>query len=275
VPELTRPDGARIHYESQGEGPTVLLASYWSWGPQIYDGLLAELARDHEVVRYHLRGTGQSSRQGPYGMETDLGDLEAVVEAAGPPALLLAIADGANRAVRLAARRPQLVDAVVCFGAAPFARAALRGEEGMAGSDTVIDAFKDVIRDNYRGALSNFLGATNPQASEQELRERVHAQAEFSPVEAALPRITDWLDDDPTAEARALGERLWVFAAHGVAGPWLPPPEVLRRLTAENMPDANVIEIAEDAGPISRPQETADAIRRIRAQLRSGAEARK
>jgi pimeloyl-ACP methyl ester carboxylesterase len=270
MPELTRPDGARIHYEVQGEGePTVLLASYWSWVPGIYADVLSDLESDHRVVTYHLRGTGDSSRQGPYDMESDTGDLEAVAETAGGPALLVATADGANRAARLGARRPDLVSAVVTFGTAPFARAAFEGEEGLATSDTVIDAFLEMLESNYRGGMRTFLEATNPQASEDEMRERLAALVEFNPSEAALTRLRAWLDDDPREEARALGNRLWVFSASDVAGPWLPPAEQLTRLRGQLMPEANVVAL--EPGPVSDPEGAAVAIRRI-AAARAGDE---
>jgi pimeloyl-ACP methyl ester carboxylesterase len=269
MPELTRPDGTRIHYEVQGElGPSVLLASYWSWTPGIYREVFSDLAADHRVITYHLRGSGESSRGGPFEIETDLGDLEAVVEEAGGPAVLVATADGSNRAAKLGARRPDLVGAVVCFGAAPFSRADFEGEEGMVASDTVVNAFIDTLETNFRGAMRNFIEATNPQMSEDELRDRVAAQEEFCAQGPTLARLRAWIADDPRPESKALGERLWVFAAASVAGPWLPPGEVVDRITRATMPEANLINI--EPGPISAPKETAEAIRRVAASLRPG-----
>ena len=262
--ELERPDGTRIHYEIQGEeGPALVLASYWSWHPGIYADLFADLASDHRVSTFHLRGTGKSSRNGPYDQGTDIGDLEAVVEAVGGPAILLAVADGSNRATKLAARRPDLVAAVINFGTAPFARSTFEGEEGMAASNTVIQAFGEMLESNYRGGMRNLIEATNPQLSEEELRERIDVQTEFVPAEAALGRWMDWIDDDPRAEARAVGDRLWIFAAPGIAGPWLPPTEVLQRLMRENMPEARVVQIESESGPISRPDEAAEMVRQV------------
>ncbi len=270
--ELERPDGTRIHYEIQGEqGPSIVLATYWSWNPGVYAEMLADLAADHRVATYHLRGSGESSRNGPYDMATDVGDLEAVVEAVGGPALLLAVADSSNRSAKLAARRPDLVGAVINFGTAPFARAAFAHEEGMISSNTVVEAFSEMLESNYRGAMRNMMEATNTQASEEELRERVDAQAEFHPQQAAVARFRGWVEDDPRAEARAIGERLWIFTAPDIAGPWLPPSEVLQRLTAETLPDARVVQIESESGPVSHPEEAAEMVRRVSAPLREPA----
>ncbi len=264
--ELQRPDGGRIHYEVRGDGaPAVLLASYWSWVPDIYAELLDHLASDHRVATYHLRGTGGSSKDGPFDMQTDIDDLEAVCERIGGPSLVLATADSSNRSARVAVRRPDLIAGVVCFGAGPFARSQFEGLEGMVTSETVVAAFVEMVESNYRGAMRTFMEATNPQMSTDELRDRVAAQADFCGAEAILERLEAWLDDDPRSEARALAGRLWIFAASDVAGPWLPPAPDVSRLTRETLPEARVVEI--EPGPVSNPRGTADEIRRIAASL--------
>jgi pimeloyl-ACP methyl ester carboxylesterase len=274
VPTLSRPDGTQIHFEVQGDdGPTVVLASYWSWSPGVFEELLTDLAADHRVVTYHLRGTGQSSRNGPYDMETDAGDLEAVAEAAGGPIVLAATQDSANRSAKLAARRPELVRIVVTFGTAPIARSAFEGREAMLASDTVVDAFLEMLEHSYRGGMRTLAEATNPQMSEDELRERVDAQVEFCSPDAALGRVRAWAEDDPREESRALGDRLWIFSASSVADRWLPPAEELARLTEQMLPQANVVEFEPDSGPTTQPHKAAEEIRRVTAPLRAGAAA--
>ncbi len=267
MPELTRPDGARIHYEFRGEGePTVLLASYWSWVPGTYADLFDDLAADHRVATYHLRGNGESSKEGPFDMRTDAGDLEALIEEVGGPAMIIATADSSNRAVEVAARRADLIAAVVCFGAAPFALRQFEGLEGMVASQTVVGAFVEMLETNYRGAMRTFMESTNPQMSSSELRERVAFQAEFCGAQAAVDRLRAWLDDDPSEAARALGERLWIFAAGDVAGAWLPPGPEVARVTRETLPEAKVIDL--EPGPVSNPSGTAEALRRIASTAR-------
>ena len=216
---LERPDGVELHWEERGEGPLVVLAPYWSGHPGVYEGLLSDLARDHRVVTWDARGTGESTRAGPYDMETDCSDLEAILEAAGGEAVVISTADGANRGVRVAASRPDLVAAVVALGTAPFARMHFEGSEGMIASDTVVDAFIKMLERDYRGALRTLLAATNAQMSEAELRERVGFQVSYCPQEPAAARVRAWAEDDPTAAARETGDRLWILAAPDVAGP--------------------------------------------------------
>ncbi|TMK74059.1 MAG: alpha/beta hydrolase [Actinobacteria bacterium] len=193
----------------RGQGPLVVLAPYWSGHPGVYEALLSDLARDHRVVTWDARGTGQSTPAGPYDMETDCSDLAAIVDQAGGDAVVISTADGANRAVRVAASRKDLVAAVVALGTAPFARMHFEGSEGMIASETVVGAFINMLERDYRGALRALLSATNAQMSEPELRERVAFQISYCPQEPAAARVRAWAEDDPTAAARETGERLW------------------------------------------------------------------
>jgi pimeloyl-ACP methyl ester carboxylesterase len=264
---LERPGGVELHWEERGEGPLLLLAPYWSGHPGVYEGVLADLARDHRVVTWDARGTGESTRAGPYDMETGCSDLEAMMETAGGGAVVIATADGANHSVRVAARRPDLVAAVVALGTAPFARAHFEGNEGMIASDAVVDAFLNMVERDYRGALRTLLAATNPQMSEEELRERVGVQISYCPQEPAAARVRAWAGDDPTAAARETGKRLWILTSGDVAGAWLPPAHERRRLTGALIPKAQIVE-GEGPGPLSDPRAAADVIRRISAPLR-------
>ena len=159
----------------------MVLAPYWSGNPGVYEALLSDLARDHRVVTWDARGTGQSTPDGPYDMATDCSDLEEVLDRAGGEAVVIGTADGTNRAVHVAASRRDLVAAVVALGTAPFARVHFEGTEGMIASDTVVGAFIDMLEHDYRGALRTLLSATNTQMSEPELRERVASQISSAP----------------------------------------------------------------------------------------------
>jgi hypothetical protein len=135
----------------------------------------------------------------------------------------------------------------------------------MVASDAVVDAFLRMLESDYRGALRTLVASTNDQMSEDEVRERVAAQIEYCPREAAVARVRAWAEDDPTAAARAIGGRLWVLSAPNVAGPWLPPPAQRRRMLETITPDAHVEETRPGEGPVSSPELAAATIRRIAA----------
>jgi pimeloyl-ACP methyl ester carboxylesterase len=262
MPHVERPDGARLHLDGIGDGATIVLAPYWSGHPTVFAGLIADLARDHRVISCDARGTGESTRGGPYDIETDCGDLEAVLEYLGGAAGVIGVANACNIVVHVAARRPELVDTAFAFGAGPFSRAEFASTEGMIGSDSVVAAFLEMLQRDYRGALRTVLAATNPQMSEEEIRERVDLQVAYCPQEAAAARVREWADDDPTESAAALGDRLWIVSGPDVAGPWLPSIEERRRIIAGTMPNAHFETTDEQSGPVSRPDVVADLIRR-------------
>src|SRR4051795_9598105 len=144
MPELERPDGVVIHYDVRGEGPLFAFASHWMWIPGVFEGLLSELARDHRVLTYDLRGTGQSTRRGPYDMETDVADLEGLLEQTGGAIGALALGVAVNRIARVTARHPDLLATAICLGAPPVHRRFLGGEHALAGSDSVVEAFTEM-----------------------------------------------------------------------------------------------------------------------------------
>ena len=208
MPYLERPGGVKIHWEERGSGPLVVLAPYANAHPSVYDPLEAELTSDHRIVRFDDRGMGQSTRTGPFDMETGAGDLAAVIDEAGGPAVVITLTDAVHRAARVAVRRPDLVDALVAPGGTPAGRARLEGSEAMVASDSVVDAFMSMGETDYRGALRSVMTAANPQMTDDEVRERVKAQIEYQPQETVVARWRAWVDDDATDEGREMGDRL-------------------------------------------------------------------
>jgi pimeloyl-ACP methyl ester carboxylesterase len=267
VAEIERPGGAKIHYEVRGsEGPAIVVASYFGWLPGVFEPTLERIADAHRIVTYHLRGTGDSSREGPIDMETDSADLGAVIEAAEAPAVVLALADSTNRAAHVGVRRPDLVAAVACIGSPPLSIATFGESDAMLSSIETIGAFQAMIESNYRAAMRHMLAGPNPQLDEEELRARIDRQVEFCPGEVALARTQAWMDDDPEADARALGERLWVLTASEAGGPWYPGRDEMARLTAERVPEARLETV--EAGLESNPDVAAEVLRRIASPLR-------
>src|SRR6266511_1498439 len=214
MPRIERPDGIELHWEERGEGPPVVLLSYWNIVPAALEPITGELSVDHRVIRYDDRGAGESTRQGPYDLDTAAADLQAVVEeTSDEPVVLLGTGDGPHRGVRVAAQHPDLVEAVVCVGGPPVGR----------------DLFGDA----------------------EAIRARIDIQGEHADPAVSLARLRAWIESDSTAHSRALGDWLWVLHAEGFGGGWFPCGRDLEELVDTVLPKAHLEEI--DDGMVSRP----------------------
>jgi pimeloyl-ACP methyl ester carboxylesterase len=218
------------------------------------------------VVRYDERGTGLSTRTGPYDLDTGANDLGALIEHLGEPAVIAGTADAPLRGVRVAARRPDLVTAVVAVGGAPIGRSGFERSDTLVASDSVVRAIIQQVETDYRGALRSLLAVTNAQMGEDELRERIVQQLEHVPVEVAAPRMRAWAEDDPVEHSRATGDRLWVCVTDHPTGGWFPFGRELADVTTRLLPEAQVVEIAD--GWLTRPDEAARVIRSITGEAR-------
>jgi pimeloyl-ACP methyl ester carboxylesterase len=269
MPGVERPDGVEIHWDGQGRGPLVFIAHQILWSyPKVYAELISDLVRDHRVVTYDPRGCGLSSRRGPYDAETDAADLLAVVEAAGGDAVALAVGYGYNLVARVAADRRDLISDVLSVqpaAAAMLPRSELKDSGVIAASDSVIEMLMTMLSTDPRTALRTVVAATNPELGENQLRERVERVSAYISAEAALDRAQAWLQDDPSEQARVLGDRLWIL--HGEAEPLF--EGALAARVAELYPKAHLEQ--NPGGPISRPELTAAWVRRLTGVKTAGA----
>ena len=253
MPFLARPDGARLYWEEAGDGPGVLLCNTFNLGP--LDPLVEELASSRRVVNYEPRGLGRSSKHGPYDLETGAADLEALLEETGPAEVALGIGDGTHRAIRVADKRPDLVDRVV------FTSTALGRESGeragFAASTEVLYALMSVLRRDYRTGLRQMLsGSAHNEAGE---RERLEELVAAIPQEAAIGYLEAWIAAEAFDIARRLGDRLTVLAYPGNA--WFPIEmyEGLRNHLTEAC-----FEFVDD-GPLTRPDLAAEVLLKVSA----------
>lgn len=108
-------DGARVHYETTGEGPPLALVLPQSSGPEGRGALLAGLARQHRVITFSQRGTGRSDPAPAHQpMAALAADLEAVLDRLGAQrTALVCHSTGCGVGISLAAARPGRVNALV------------------------------------------------------------------------------------------------------------------------------------------------------------------
>jgi pimeloyl-ACP methyl ester carboxylesterase len=257
MPFITRPDGAELYWEERGEGPDVVIANQFFAPLSVFQRLMDMLAARHRLVAYDLRGTGASSLQGPYDIATDAEDLAALIEETCSGAVLVAsMGDGSNRAVHVAHERPELIHTLVCVSGNPVSRTAGEGGEGLAASDSVIEALLAMMDTDYRGALRTMISTANPDLDDAAVRERVGASVERCPQEAAAPRMRSWIEDEAIGPSRAVGDRLWIL--EDGTNPWFLET---RQRTAELLPDAHVETV--ENGAVSRPDIAASYISRL------------
>jgi class 3 adenylate cyclase len=118
------PAGEEIAFASVGEGSVLVLAAWWTshleldWQNDELRDFILRLAESHTVVRYDRPGVGMSGREArAYNLATEVGHLEAVIEAIDAPTVdLLGISCGGPPCVALAAQRPDLINRMVFFG---------------------------------------------------------------------------------------------------------------------------------------------------------------
>ncbi len=108
----TELNGARIHYEVAGQGQPVVFIHGFSLDSRMWDAQWNALAKRFKVIRYDIRGFGQSARvQAPHAPADDLKALLDHLKI--DKAHLVGLSMGANIALNFAARHPERVLRVV------------------------------------------------------------------------------------------------------------------------------------------------------------------
>lgn len=255
VPFVEREDGVRLFWQESGEGPGLLIVHSYIQHPEVLEGLLAELRSGHRLIRYDARGAGESTRRGPYDMATDVADLIAVLEDAGPVAAVIANGDATNRAVHAAAQRPDLIPYVLSMESVPLARGEAEGTESLISSASVLEALVGMMRADYRSGLTAAITRGNPEWEDDQVRARVDATVAYTDHEASLSRLDEWIHDDPGEDPRTLGDRL-VIAYEG-AGAWFPSD--LTEVGRRSLPEARFVKL--EGGALTRPELTAAVVR--------------
>lgn len=112
-------DGARLYWEDEGEGPTLLLV-HGGTGTSAYDWELVRerLSRSYRLRTLDLRGHGRSTDPtGSLGLEQIGLDVLSLLEHQGGCDAIMAFSIGASAMLALLCRHRGLTRAFVCIGA--------------------------------------------------------------------------------------------------------------------------------------------------------------
>jgi pimeloyl-ACP methyl ester carboxylesterase len=257
VPFVEREGGVRLHWQQSGEGPGVLAAYSYIQHPDVLKPLLAELQEGHRLITYDARGAGESTRQGPYDMATDVADLIAIAEEASPLAALVANGDATNRAVHAAAQRPELIPYVVSMESMPISPRQAAATDSLISSASVLEALVGMMRADYRSGLNAAIERGNPDWTPQQIRQRVDAIVAYIDHDASVARLDEWIRDEPGDDPLTLGDRLVV--AYEGAGGWFPAD--LTELGSKALPEARFEKL--ERGALTRPDLTAAVVRSV------------
>jgi 3-oxoadipate enol-lactonase len=104
--------GASLYYDVMGIGEPLVLAHGFSLDSRVWDGQVGPWSQDHQVIRYDLRGFGQSSPgDGPY---TNVDDLMGLVRHLGLSRVtVVGLSLGGGAAINFALTYPEALRALV------------------------------------------------------------------------------------------------------------------------------------------------------------------
>jgi pimeloyl-ACP methyl ester carboxylesterase len=106
-------DGARIAYDVAGTGPAIILLHAGVAARGMWDDVVASLADDHTVIRYDLRGFGESVEEVQQEWRADT-DLVAVLDAAGvDQAVAVGVSMGGGTVIDACLTQPDRIRAAV------------------------------------------------------------------------------------------------------------------------------------------------------------------
>lgn len=110
-------NGTRLYYEDTGgDGEPIVFSHGLLWDARMFEAQVEELSRDHRVIAYDHRGQGRSAVPTESVIPMDLlyADAVALIEALGAgPCHLAGLSMGGFVAMRVAARRPDLVRSLI------------------------------------------------------------------------------------------------------------------------------------------------------------------
>ena len=231
----------RVHVESVGQGPPLVLLHGWALHSGLWGSLLSRLAARHRVHAVDLPGHGHSAATDPYTLD----EIVAAVDASVPPGEPLAVLGwslGGAVAMTWARAQPERVARLVLVCTSPRFVAGPDWPHAM--TPATLSRFGDELSVAYRATLQRFLslqlhGSDSGRAALALMRRNLFTRGEPAPeVLAAALRILAGID--LCAEAPLIAQPARVISGERDT---LAPPAAGRWLAAA-MPAAGYAEIA-------------------------------
>jgi pimeloyl-ACP methyl ester carboxylesterase len=195
-------DGVELAYATHtargaGTGPAVVLVHGWLGNRTYWDAQVDSLTERHDVITLDLGGHGESGAgRTDWNLQAFGDDVVAVVEDVDPEQVVLVGHSMGGDAVLFAAR--QLGDRVAGLVWVDAFRSL--GHEQPAPPEA-IEAFVAPFREDFDGAIDQFVGRLLPAEADPALAERVAADMKAARREVALGSIGYALNREPAVLA--------------------------------------------------------------------------
>lgn len=249
-------NGAELNYELSGEGPAVALVHEGVCDLRMWDELVEALEPEFRVLRYDLRGYGESTL--PPGPFSQSGDLLALLDHVGiDQTALVGVSYGGRVALDTASVAPGRVNALVL--AAP----ALRDHEWSREVREFGDEEERLLDDGDVDAATDLnvrLWVDGPKRGPDPVREAVRERVREMQRRAFEIQVAAYETQPPPGPEAPVEVRLEEVTAPTlvVVGDADVPdfPAIAERLEAE-LPDARKVVLADTAHtiPLERPDE--------------------
>ncbi len=227
---------ARLHVESTGRGPPLVLLHGWAMHSGIWGALVPRLAARFRVHAVDLPGHGYSASSSPFTLDGAVAAVGSALEAERGPLAVLGWSLGGQVAMRWAVSEPARVGRLALVCTTP--RFVSGDDWPHAPSPETLARFGDELNVAWKLTVQRFLtlqmrGSEHGRAALAELRHQVYARGEPSP--AALSGALDALMTADLRDDIAGAEQPAIVVSGGRdtltlpgAGRWL----------AENLPNA-------------------------------------
>jgi pimeloyl-ACP methyl ester carboxylesterase len=202
----TSADGVAIRYEVAGRGePALVFVHCWTCNRTFWDGQVAELARQRQVVTLDLAGHGESGRgRKDYTVEAFSADVAAVVDKLGLKQVVL-VGHSMGGAVALDAQRRLGNRVLGIVGVDVF-------HTGFAPmSKEQIEEFLKPFERNFVETSTKFMGSFFAPGTNPALRERllkITAAADPAMATNAMRNVFTWFGANGAASLERVGPRL-------------------------------------------------------------------
>ncbi|MDB5819475.1 MAG: alpha/beta fold hydrolase [Rhizobacter sp.] len=252
----------QLHVTVQGEGTPVVMSHALGLDLQIWDGLAADLASTHQVLRYDHRGHGASAvPHGNWTLSDMVDDAARVIREWGRgPVVFIGLSMGGMVAQGLAIRYPELVRGLVLANTTaqyPDTARAMWNHRVLAVESEGIASIADMVMQRY---FNDAWRDANPQAMAAYRQVLVKTSPIGYATACKAVSSVDWLGQLPTISAPTL-----VIAGADDMG----TPVAMAQEIANRVPGAQLV-VLKDASHLSvveQPAAFADAVKAFLAKL--------